>query len=68
MKYPYYFYSLAFWSAVSWLLAGVAGLLVYFGVLPVQYGYAAPVILAAIQAVLKFIGVTPELREKGLID
>lgn len=67
MKYPPFVYSLAFWSAVSWLLAGVAGLLVYFGVLPVQYGYAAPVILAAIQVVLKFLGVVPELQAKGLI-
>lgn len=67
MKYPVPFYSLAFWSAISWLLAGVAGLLVYFGVLPAEYGYAAPVLLAAIQAVLKFIGVTPELQAKGLI-
>lgn len=67
MKYPPFVYSLAFWSAVSWLLAGVAGLLVYFGVLPVQYGYAAPVILAAIQVILKFLGITPELQAKGLI-
>lgn len=67
MKYPPLVYSLNFWSAVSWLLAGVAGLLVYFGVLPVQYGYAAPVILAAIQVILKFLGITPELQAKGLI-
>lgn len=68
MKYPPFVYSLSFWSAISWLLAGVAGLLVYFGVLPAEYGYAAPVLLAAIQAVLKFIGITPELQAKGLID
>jgi len=67
MKYPYFVYSLAFWSAVSWLLAGVAGLLVYFSVLPAEYGYAAPVLLAAIQAVLKFVGITPELKAKGLL-
>lgn len=68
MKYPPFVYSLAFWSAVSWLLAGVDGLLVYFNVIPAVYGYAAPVILAAIQAILKFLQVTPELQAKGLID
>lgn len=67
MKYPPFVYSLSFWSAISWALAGVAGLLVYFSVLPAEYGYAAPVLLAAIQAVLKFVGITPELKSKDLI-
>jgi hypothetical protein len=67
MKFPPFVYSLAFWSALSWLLAGVAGLLVYFGVIGSEFGYAAPVILAAIQAVLKFLNITPELQAKGLI-
>jgi len=59
--------SLAFWSAVSWLLAGVAGLLVYFGVLPDVYGYSAAVILAGIQAILKALQIVPELKQRGLI-
>lgn len=58
--------SLAFWSAVSWVLAGVLGLLVYFGVLPVEYGYSAALILTAVQAVFKFLGVDLELRSRGL--
>lgn len=59
--------SLAFWSSLSWVLAGTAGMLVYFGVLPDVYAYSAPVILAAIQAVLKALQIVPELRDKGLL-
>lgn len=66
MNIPWY-KSLAFWSALSWLLAGVAGLLVYFGVLPDVYAYSAPVILAFIQTVLKFLQIVPELRDRGLL-
>lgn len=59
--------SLKFWEAISWLVAGIVGLLVYFNVLPDAYAYGAPVILAAILAVLNFFQVYPELRDKGLL-
>lgn len=59
--------SLAFWESVSWLLAGVAGLLVYFGKLPSVYAYSAPIILAGILAVLKAFQIVPELKSKGLL-
>lgn len=62
MRYPPFFYSLRFWEGVSWVLAGVAILLVYFGVLPDTYLYTAPMVLTGILAILKFLGVTPELR------
>lgn len=65
MNLPPFVYSLAFWSAVSWVLAGVLGLLVYFGVLPPVYNYGAAAILVAIQAVLKVIQINPELQAKG---
>ena len=67
MKYPPFFYSNQFWSAFSWVVAGVLGLLVYFNVLPPVYNYGAAAILVAIQAVLKVIQIVPELRLKGLI-
>lgn len=67
MKYPPFVYSLNFWSAVSWIVAGVLGVLVYFGVLPPVYNYTAAAILVAIQAVLKVIQITPELRDKDLL-
>ncbi len=67
MKYPPFVYSLNFWSAVSWIAAGVLGLLVYFGVLSPVYNYTAAAILVAIQAVLKVIQITPELRDKDLL-
>lgn len=59
--------SLAFWSAVSWIGAGVVGLLVYFGKLSEVYAYSAPVILAAIQAIFQFLKIELELRAKGLL-
>lgn len=59
-------YSLAFWKGVSYILAGAIALLVYFGYLPDAYLYGEAVILAAILAVLNFIGVHPELVSKGI--
>lgn len=67
MQLPPFVYSLAFWKAASYALAGVVALLVYFGVLPDVYLYGDAAILAAILAVLNFLQVNPELREKGLI-
>jgi hypothetical protein len=61
---PPFVKSLAFWNAVSWVVAGVLGLLVYFGVLSPEYNYTAAAILVAIQAVLKVIQVIPELKSK----
>ena len=66
MNIPYY-KSLAFWEAVSWLGAGVAALLAYFGKLPIEYAYSAPVILSAILATLRFFQIEPELKAKGLL-
>jgi len=60
-------YSLAFWKAISYLLAGVTGLLVYFGYLPDQWLYGDAVILAAVLSVLNFFNIYPELRAKGLM-
>lgn len=65
MNLPPYVYSLAFWKAISYVLAGIVALLVYFGVLPSQYLYDAGAILLAILALLNFLGVHPELRAKG---
>lgn len=65
MSLPPFAYSLRFWEGISWLLAGVDALLVYFGVLPEVFLYSGAVILSAILAVLKFFNVTPELLAKG---
>ena len=62
-----FYKALAFWEAVSWLLAGVVGLLAYFGKLPIEYAYSAPVILSAILATLRFFQIEPELKAKGLL-
>lgn len=65
MNLPPYVYALSFWKAISYLLAGVVALLVYFGVLPDAYLYGDAAILAAILAFLNFLGVHPELRILG---
>ena len=59
--------SLAFWKALSWLLAGVDALLVYYGVLPEVYLWSAGAILSAILSVLNALQIVPELRSRGLI-
>jgi len=67
MNFPPFFYSLKFWEAVAWVLAGVLALLVYFGVIGPEFGLTAAAILAIIKGVLKWLGVEPELRAKGLL-
>lgn len=62
---PNFVYALAFWKGISFLLAGVVALLVYFGVLPEVYLYGDAAILSAIVAVLNFLGVHPELKLRG---
>lgn len=66
MNLPPFVKSLAFWTAVSWLVAGVLGLLVYFGTVPETWLFPAGVILTWILAILKLLGVTPELKAKLL--
>jgi hypothetical protein len=56
---PPFVYSLAFWKAVSYV---VAALVAYF----TDYKLEAAVLLAAVLALLNMIGVVPELRAKGL--
>lgn len=68
MQLPPFVYSLAFWKALSYVLAGVLALLVYFGVLPEVYLYGDAAVLAAILAVLNVIQIKPELQSRGLVD
>jgi hypothetical protein len=56
---PPFVYSLAFWKAVSYV---VAALVAYF----TDYKLEAAVFLAAVLALLNMVGVVPELRAKGL--
>lgn len=67
MNLPPFVHSLSFWKAISHIIAGVVALLVYFGKLPDAYLYGDAVILMAIIAVLNFLGVSTELRAKGLL-
>jgi hypothetical protein len=56
---PPFVYSLAFWKAVSYV---VAALVAYF----TDYKLEAAVLLAAVLALLNMVGVVPELRAQGL--
>lgn len=58
MNLPPFVYSLAFWQALSYV---VAALVAYF----TPYKLEAGVLLAVILAVLKLIQVVPELMSKG---
>jgi len=67
MNLPPFVYALRFWEAVSFIAAGVLGLLAFFAVIPVAWAVGAGVILTAILAVLKFFGVTPELQLRAFM-
>lgn len=64
MNLPPFVYAKAFWEAVSLLIAGILALLVYFGVLPADYGLGSGVILMFLLAVLRFLKIEPELKAK----
>lgn len=67
MELPPFVYALAFWEALSWVGAGVLALLVYFRKVDSRWALSAGAILSVILAVLKFLGVVPELMLRGLI-
>ena len=59
MTFPPFFYSLAFWQALAYV---IAALVAYF----TPYKLEAGALLAAVLAILKFFQITPELKAKGL--
>lgn len=62
MNLPPFVYSKAFWTALSYAVAGLLALLAFFGVIPPQYALSATAVLAIFLAVLNWFGITPELR------
>ena len=65
MNVPPIFKSLAFWNSLSYLAAGVLGLLVLWGKLPLEDALAPAAILAWALGVLYMFGIVPELRARG---
>jgi hypothetical protein len=61
---PPFFYVKAFWESLSFVLAGLLGLLVVFEVLEPQYAVGAGALLTWFLAFLKFFNIEPELRER----
>jgi hypothetical protein len=66
MNLPPFVFAKAFWEAVSYIAAGIVALLVFFNVIPPDYGLPAGAILTFILAVLRFFKINPELIDKGL--
>jgi uncharacterized membrane protein HdeD (DUF308 family) len=64
---PPFVYAKAFWQALSYLVAGLVGLLAFFNVIPDTFAYSAAVLETAFLAVLKFFDIVPELRARGLL-
>lgn len=64
MNLPPFVYSKKFWEGISYLLAGAALILNYFGKLPDAYTIGAGAILLGILAVLRFFGINPTLWKK----
>ena len=67
MNLPPFVKSLAFWTALSWAVAGVLGLLVYFQVVPATWGLPATFILTWLLALLNMFGINPELRYRAAV-
>lgn len=65
---PPFVYSKAFWTALSFAVAGVLGLLAYFEVVPVSWAIGGEVILAWILALLHMFKIEPELKAKALLE
>lgn len=64
---PPIFYSLKFYEAIAFLVAGVLGLLVLYGKIPPENALTPAAILAWIIAFLRMFGIVPELRARGLL-
>ncbi len=62
MNLPPFVYTLRFWEALSWLVAGLLALLVQFGVIGPEFAMSAAAVLALFLMVLKLFGIEPELR------
>lgn len=62
MQFPPFFYSKAFWTALSYAVAGILGLLAMFGVISPEWALTPAALLALFLAVLKWFDVEPELR------
>ena len=64
MNLPPFFFAKAFWEALSLLIAGILGLLAFFGIIPADYALPVGSVLGIILAYLRFFKIEPELRAK----
>lgn len=68
MNLPPFVYSMRFWTALSWVVAGLLGLLAHFGVVAESWALPATTILAWVLALLNMFGVKPELQIKKAVE
>ena len=65
-RLPDFVYSMAFWEALSLAVSGVLAVLAFFGVVEASWAVPSSVLLQAVVTVLRFFGISPELRAKLL--
>lgn len=65
MNLPAWVYSLAFWKALTFAVAGLLALLGFFGVIPANFVISAEVLLAGVLTFLNLLGIKPELQAKA---
>ena len=66
MNLPPFVYAKAFWEMLSLLIAGLLGLLAFFGYIDPNWAVPATVILSWILALLRMLNIQPELKLKFL--
>jgi hypothetical protein len=64
---PPFVYVKAFWESLSFVLAGLAGLLVVFHLLDPMYAVGAGVILTWILGFLHFLNIDPQVRMRAAL-
>lgn len=67
MTVPPFVYVKAFWQFLSYIVAGILGLLYVFGKIPAAYVVDAGVVLTLFLGVLKFFQIEPQVRMKEQI-
>ena len=66
MNLPQAVYTLAFWKALTFAVAGLLALLGYFDVIPDTFVYSADALLALVLTVLNFFNIYPEIQARLL--
>lgn len=67
MQLPDLFKVRAFWESLSYLIAGLLGILFLLGLVPATWVIAPAVLLSLFLTVLKWFDIEPQIRFKALL-